>query len=118
MPTRKYKREELIGERVAVYRNLRTGNFSVQRKGLVVAHLEEIHLTDVEFRVSQAGRNRVLEEQQKNVHAKVWGTFVDEVEVEGLPVRYNPYKTETFECASEPIFEADSCILKDNKVWV
>ena len=43
-------------------------------RGKVLEHNTEFFLKDVEFKVSQAGRNRVLKEQRKNVHAFVCGT--------------------------------------------
>jgi len=63
-----------------VYFNLHTGLWSVKAldgflKGKVVGHAYNIRLTDAEFRVSEAGRQRVLKEQKKNVHAGVVGTI-------------------------------------------
>ena len=105
--------------RVAVYRNLHKGCFSVQHKGRVIAHVSEIALVDVEFRVSQAGRARVLKEGRKNVHAKVWGTITQQkIEKDLTEVYYNPYKTETFVVGDTAIFTATYCLLKNNKVWI
>ena len=61
---------------VHVYRNL--GNaakerYSIRQGGLVVGHTDEITLTDCEFKVSEAGRQRVLREGRKNVHAYIKG---------------------------------------------
>ena len=96
----------LIGERVEVYWNLHKDLYSVRaltgpNKGRVVAHVEAIDLYDVTFAVQLAGRNRVLAERRKNVHA-----FVRGIVTAGLPdaryqvVTYNPYKYETFVDAS------------------
>ena len=107
--------------RVAVYRNLHKGCFSVQHRGRVIAHVAEIALEDVEFRVSQAGRARVLREGRKNVHAKVWGTIADfrDDEIGDLvEIYYNPYQVETFVIGDRPVFTSDYCILRDNAVWV
>lgn len=56
-----------------------------------------IALEDVVFKVSEAGRQRVLREKRKNVHAGVLGTVL------GIPVLqpadkafYNPYKYDSF----------------------
>ena len=55
-----------------VYRNLRHSCYSIQRhilgRWLVVAHADRLMLTNVSFKVSEAGRNRVLKTRQKNVH--------------------------------------------------
>ena len=94
--------------KVYVYYNLHKKLFSVKalegdRKGLVVAHRTHLMLEDVTFKVSQAGRQRVLREQRKNVHAGAQGTWVpddgDRV-ADALDtltaLTYNPYKYSTF----------------------
>jgi len=68
--------------RVFVYRNLhRKGVWYSLRalegpfKGRVVGHAEGIDLYDVEFVVSEAGRQRVLKTRRKNVHAGITGNI-------------------------------------------
>ncbi len=66
--------------KVDVYRNLHTGMYSIKSRegdtrGLVIAHANQVWLNDVEFVVSDAGRNRVLRERKKYVHAFVRGTL-------------------------------------------
>jgi hypothetical protein len=88
------------GTKVKSYRNLHKKCLSVQtmtKKGWrVTAHVQEITLSDVEFRVSETGRQRVLNEKRKNVHAFVIG-FVSEDKLD-YPNRlsYNPYKNTGF----------------------
>ena len=72
-------------------------------KGLVVAHLNRVNLSDITFKVSEAGRQRVLREKRKNVHAGVVGQWDGLYNVlspdwnkEALGVSYNPYKAPTF----------------------
>jgi hypothetical protein len=91
------------GTRVEVYWNLHADRFSVRAlegfyKGLVVAHLPSVNLTDVTFTVQPAGRAKVLREQRKNVHAFVRGRIhLGEVpNLLRLAVTYNPYRDETF----------------------
>ena len=43
----------------------------------VVAHADELHLAQVEFRVNQAQRQRALETGQRNAHAFAVGTLLD-----------------------------------------
>lgn len=88
--------EQLAGQKVKVYRNLHNGMFSVQdANGIVVAHVPELHLKDAEMRVLEGGRQRVLTEKKKNVHAFVIGTVVHPHEAPdpgaALPISYNPY---------------------------
>jgi hypothetical protein len=100
--------------RVFVYWNLHKDCWSVkalegENKGRVIKHANNINLTHCTFKVSKAGRERVLREKRKNVHAGVVGnlSFVGEVGDTALwecasaypafiPVTYNPYKYSTF----------------------
>ena len=59
-----------------VYYNLHKHVFSVRscKSGLVEHHVNTVILSDCDFKVSKAGRDRVLKEKRKNVHAGVKGT--------------------------------------------
>ena len=65
--------------KVQVYRNLHNGLISIQdlSTGLVVGHADAIDLKRADFIVREAGRQRVILEQRKNVHAFVRGEVVD-----------------------------------------
>ena len=85
--------------KVFVYFNLHKKLFSIKalegpNKGRVVAHRRELSLLDAVFKVSEAGRQRVLRERKKNVHAGVVGQWFDTTEAvdNKLQVTYNPYK--------------------------
>ena len=96
--------------RVFVYFNLHKKCFSIKalegdRKGRVVAHSTTVLLEGCKFKVSEAGRQRVLREKRKNVHAGVTGTWINADRVEscyeflsmvGRLVTYNPYKYDSF----------------------
>jgi hypothetical protein len=93
---------------VKVYFNLHTNLWSIMQGGLVVAHTEEITLVDVTTRINESGRQRVLTERKKNVHAFIVG-FVTDSNVEpenGL--YYNPYKVAQFVDAEtmQPVMNA------------
>ena len=67
-----------VSGRVRVYRNLARDSYSVMAmegpdKGRVVAWAKEVFLDDVKFVVRESGRQRVLNERRKNVHAFVDG---------------------------------------------
>lgn len=72
----------------------------------VIQHAEYIELSDIELKVSQAGRQRVLKERRKNVHAGLQGEHLfsctcpimeSNWEKYGAkPVTYNPYKYDSF----------------------
>lgn len=110
------------GTRVRVYRNLHTGNFSVQccKTGLVIARVASIELANVQFVVRQAGRLKVLAEKRKNVHAFVVGTVTENATATSRQVSYNPYKMDSFCLAenSEPIKSAVFARLANNKIFV
>ena len=92
-------------ERVRVYRNLTTGNWSIQTKTpkgwRVRGHATAVELLAADCNVSGAGRARVLREQCKNVHAHIEGS-IDLLNMDAFPygdadrISYNPYKAGTF----------------------
>lgn len=98
-----------------VYRNLHNDMWSIRNAatGLVIGHALFVKLVTPKFIVREAGRQRVLQEQRKNVHAFVEGGLEmwygvnykgrqDLKGYHGLPsddflegsteVSYNPYK--------------------------
>lgn len=96
--------------RVFVYFNLHKKCLSVkalegESKGRVIAHADSVELVNATFKVSQAGRQRVLRERRKNVHAGVVGTMtnlpahcstIQIAEAFYTPVKYNPYRFDSF----------------------
>lgn len=99
---------------VRVYRNLHKNCYSVQEKvdgrWKVVDHVATITLENPIFRVYDAGRQRVLKEKQKNVHAYVIGNRVENYEYFSIEdiVKYNPYKFGYFyNQNNEPIEKAN-----------
>ena len=103
---------------VRVYWNLHRKCFSVQHKGRVVLHAEQVGLKGVTFKVNENGRQRVLSSKRKEVHAYVCGELceIDEAvtDVELRYVSYNPYANETFVCKNmkdTPIAEAGAAFL-------
>jgi len=84
-----------------VYRNLHKDCWSVQYKGIVVERPDSYVLRDVTFCVSDPGRQRVIQEKRKNVHAKVAGTpehpgTLDAPERTSTDISYNPYRGPMF----------------------
>ena len=121
----------LMGQRVKVYYNLHKHTFSVQKNGLVVMHADYIKLENVEFKVRPGGKQKVRQENSKNVHAFVIGDLVDYCqypcddileEPTGDIVTYNPYKYDSFvyKETEEPVFNATEVdmINSKNKLFV
>lgn len=102
------------GAKVGIHRNLHQRNWSIvaeegSLKGLVVGHADTIHVWRAEFKVNEAGRQRVIRERKKNVHAKVVGILGRGFEAsmwDGFnfthKVKYNPYKDSQFQMFTEP----------------
>lgn len=85
------------GLRVKVYFNLRKKCFSIQYKGRVIGHSDKLCLENVEFKVSEAGRQRVLKSKRKNVHAFIIGNYSEIGWSDyGYKVSYNPYESSSF----------------------
>lgn len=95
-----------------IYRNLRTKGFSIRHRGKVVSRLEDFYAYNCEFKVNKKGRDRVLKEGQKNVHAFVvcehyslyphsYDRFKDDDTIRNSPdlkeIRYNPYRADHFQ---------------------
>jgi hypothetical protein len=59
--------------KVQIYWNIRKKLWSMRYKGKVIWHADEVVLHKCKFKVSEAGRQRVLRENRKNVHAVVEG---------------------------------------------
>lgn len=117
MPTLKYE----------VYWNIRLKCWSVRMNRKVIGHYKQLVLQGCTFHVSERGRQRVLRERRKNVHATVRGYGLCWQEAEkydpmgglldgpGVVVSYNPYKGPTFTtdyglsvtAAEHVIFRAD-----------
>lgn len=111
--------------KVDVYYNLHKHCWSVRHKGKVIKHTDRVVLIKAKFVVQPAGRQRVLKEKKKNVHAFVRGIMLPddwEVETHLLPtdeVTYNPYKYKTFvkKQTEEPVHQCNWVIMDNKKVW-
>lgn len=92
--------------RVDVYKNLRKDCWSVRSRmkgpnyGKVVAHLKQLALHNVHFKVSEPGRLRVLKSRQKNVHAVARGEWSNKSFVPGVEA-LNIYHDESKEWLDE-----------------
>jgi hypothetical protein len=108
--------------KVRVYRNLHTGNFSVQSTvtGLVIGHASSITLRDAMFVVRKAGRERVLRERKKNVHAFVVGFVCSEMRGVSTEVSYNPYSADYFWASDSkaPVHRAGVVKLENNRIFI
>lgn len=109
-----------VGMKVDVYRNLHHGGYSIRcsRTKMVLARCESVLINQCTFRVSEAGRKKVLETKRKSVHAYITGIFVtadeslsDHSEMTRV-IYYNPYETNLFTdiTTMEPVYKLDSVL--------
>lgn len=103
------------GQRVKVYYNLHKKVWSVLTKTprgwRLYDHADQVCLTDVTWKVSEAGRQRVLREKRKNVHAFAIGTLLESTPIRDFqPVRYNPYECGSFCMFGQPITNSEYAI--------
>ena len=98
--------------KVFVYYNLHKHKWSVKdvKTGRVIGHHYDVSLYNAKFKVSEAGRTRVLKEKRKNVHAYIQGRegWNEEEQrwqhigpdctwiIDSVGITYNPYKNNTF----------------------
>jgi hypothetical protein len=107
------------------------------QKGRVVLHADALQLENVVFKVSEAGRQRVLRECSRNVHAGMVGELVRWVshgeapgqewqrmqqEALSLPatvIAYNPYRESTFVALPDrtPILESHRVLAFGKRVF-
>jgi hypothetical protein len=116
---------------VFIYWNLHKNCWSIKnlKTGRVMAHADQVSVKNVVFKVSEAGRQRVINEKRKNVHAGVKGQLVDYTPRGGqkatkMPnlkaVSYNPYRGPTFfyKADDSPAIRASGAFLDSKMVWV
>lgn len=110
---------------IYVYRNLHKKGYSIKQSGKVVAHAERLCIRDCEFVVNEGGRQIVLKEKQKNVHAFIKGYYTTSgmgtsAGKNDLPlgITYNPYKNDCFVIKNfaQKIKGARFCIADNNGV--
>lgn len=110
-----------------LYRNLRTGGFSIKHHGLVCDRGDIFVMHNVEFHVSEAGSNRAKKEQQRNVHAYMVAEEYEKLDgavyhsdSELIRITYHPLHHTTFVIAdtNEPIIHANYAIAIKGKVYI
>jgi len=104
---------EVAPDRVKVYYNLQKDCLSVidAETGLLYCHAHRVELHNAKFRVQLAGRNRVVKEKRKNVHAYIVGDCHDIGEVSKERHRLVRGKVEKYEiCQCEGTMWCEECI--------
>lgn len=108
--------------KVDVYFNLHKKVFSIrsrekETRGKVIKHTDNATIKNAKFVVSEKGRQRVLRERRKNVHAQIRGDLVSSGDINNpKKAYYNPYTKSSFVNyhTGEPVKESDMVVLKLN----
>lgn len=108
--------------KVEVYWNRHKKKWSIRdaKTHKVVGHSLVVMLKDVEFKVSLAGRNRVLKTGKRNVHALACGYTSVNIPNFQRRVTYNPFKGHTFvDDYGTPVFKSDEVLFdSQGSVWI
>ena len=115
--------------RAYVYYNLHKKCWSLKnwKSKRVEKHAKRVVMINCEMKVSEAGRQRVLKEKRKNVHAGILGKVLsctDAEQCRQLPeefqqITYCPYKYKTFVTVNGvlPVYNAKCVFIQDGKVF-
>ena len=116
-----------IGTRVRVHRNLTRGDWVVctdTSKRTILGYVDDVVLTDVTFRVSEAARTRVVRTGHREVHAQAVGTLEswntstalndpvlpccqrDAADCDCATLTYNPHRCGSFTVDGQPVQRA------------
>lgn len=107
-----------------IYRNLRLKDtFSIRHRGKVVARHTMALARNVKFQVSEVGRQQVLREKRKNVHAYVVADdvvpYTEAIGTSQLQrITYNPYTGPHFTIDGHPITSAKAVLFEAGSCWL
>ena len=115
-----------LGQQVEVYRNLNKGRtFSIRDKktGLVVAWGNKFKIENVTCKVSETGRQRVIEKKRKEVHAVLLGVFTGGCEFDlddCQELFYDPYTLDSFvnKDTGKKINHIDVAYFEDGRCYI
>ena len=110
---------------IRIYKNLHKNCYSIQEKingyWKVIEYSNNILIKNCMFKVYESGRQRVIKEKRKNVHAYVYGEKVNKnIDISNLIIiSYNPYISDTFYIkeTKEKIYKANYILLKEDGIY-
>jgi hypothetical protein len=110
--------------KVRAYRNLTKNCWSIidAKSGRLMFHCDEVVLQFCKLIVREPGRQRVLQEKRKNVHAFVEGFLTSKQSWRnlngnmGIRILYNPYRMNCFQWSISqlPAKESQMCLLGED----
>lgn len=128
MGVRELDWDATIGQKIRIYRNLNNGTMSIQThtKGTgwrVAGHVTNAIVADGVFHISESGRQRVIAQNRKNVHAWYEGVLIGQFNPSidcPIDLAYNPYINETFveRRSQRAIKRCKYLVVRNNLVFV
>ena len=113
-------RDPFAARRVAVYKNLHKGAWSIRgldgpHKGKVVGHATAVSLTDCAMHVGAAARRRIANGAAREVHAWIVGTLAPVELQRPQRISYRPYQRAEFFIVDtgQPIWTAAAVVFTD-----
>ena len=113
-------RDPFAARRVAVYKNLHKGAWSIRGldgpdKGKVVAHATAVTLTDCHMHVGAAARRRIANGAAREVHAWIVGTLAPVELQRPQRISYRPHQRAEFFIVDtgQPIWTAAAVVFTD-----
>ena len=90
---------------------------------MVVAWADRFMIEDVTCKVREGGRQRVIKDKRKNVHATVIGTYIGECEMDTSMMNelyYDPYTLDSFinKETGEKVTEVESVYFEDGIAFI
>ena len=114
-------RDPYAASRVAVYKNLHKGSWSIRaldgfHKGTVVAHADAVAIVNCRMHVNEKARIRIAAGGPREVHAWIVGTLAQVTLTNPQQLTYRPHERATFFLAvtGEPIWEAPAVLFTDS----
>jgi hypothetical protein len=109
------------GDKVKVYYNLHKYCYSIKKGKVIVAHAPYVYLNGVTTQINEKGRQRVIAEGKKNVHAYIIGQFTHQsFNTEGFSqMVYNPFLYTSFIDGDTKgkVSKADKALCIDKKAY-
>ena len=118
---------DAIDQKIRIYRNLNNGTMSIQQKidksWKVTGHVTACVVKDVRFVISESGRQRVIRDGRKNVHAYGEGILLGEADDDiyaPYSLAYNPYTDASFldRNSRRSIERCSFLVVRNNLVFV
>lgn len=117
-----FKGKVFVYYNINLSKKLKRPYYSIQdiKSRRVIGHDSDLSLKDVEFKVNKKGRQKVLTQKRKNVHAGALGYLTYNNILSNIEITYNPYLFDSFVLKETlaPINKSKHVFFRGKKVTV